>query len=219
VRAACEYALVVIVNIAVPFGFQILVRALGMDLVNADRDPLTGLLNRRAFYDRTSQLVVAHGYTDSHLVVAMIDLDRFKILNDTEGHAAGDRVLIAVGQALRDHTRPSAVVGRVGGEEFVVADVFVDPRRAVLGKRLCDAVAALPYPITASVGIASARCDRFVERLDPGMLITALIASADGAMYEAKRSGGNESRQRVAALDDCFGRGSVEVDGGQARAK
>ena len=56
-----EYWLVVVVNIAVPFGIQILVRALGVDLLNADRDPLTGLLNRRAFYERASQLVAAHG--------------------------------------------------------------------------------------------------------------------------------------------------------------
>jgi diguanylate cyclase (GGDEF)-like protein len=202
VRALCEYALVVVVNVAVPFGFQILVRALGVDLLNADRDPLTGLLNRRAFYERTSQIVTAHGCTDSHLVVAMIDLDRFKQLNDTEGHAAGDRVLMEVGHALREHTRPSAIVGRVGGEEFLVADVFIDPRQAALGQRLCEAVAALPYAVTASVGIASARCDQFVEPHDPIRVLTALTASADGAMYEAKRDGGNRSRQRVAPFDE-----------------
>ena len=66
--------------------------ALGVDLLNADRDPLTGLLNRRAFFfERAGQLVVTQGFAGAHLVVAMIDLDRFKLLNDTEGHAAGDR--------------------------------------------------------------------------------------------------------------------------------
>jgi diguanylate cyclase (GGDEF)-like protein len=201
VRTLCEYGLMVMVNIAVPFGIQIIVQALGVDLLNADRDPLTGLLNRRAFYERTGQLVAAHGYSDSHLVVAMIDLDRFKLLNDTEGHAAGDRVLIAVGHSLREQTRPTAIVGRVGGEEFLVADVFVDPRQAALGQRLCDAVADLPYEITASVGIASARCDQFVEHHDPNLVINALVALADGAMYDAKRNGGNQSRQRVAPFE------------------
>ncbi|MCW2553069.1 MAG: diguanylate cyclase [Mycobacterium sp.] len=204
IRAASEYGLVLVVNIAVPFGLQILVHALGADLLNADRDPLTGLLNRRAFYERVGELVAIHGLSESHLVVAMIDLDRFKQLNDTEGHAAGDRVLKAVGHVLREHTRPSAVVGRVGGEEFLVADVFADPRQAALGQRLCDAVAALPHAITASIGIASARCDQFVERHDPNLVITALIASADSAMYDAKRNGGNRSRQRVGPLDQCF---------------
>jgi diguanylate cyclase (GGDEF)-like protein len=214
VRALCEYGLMVVVNIAVPFGIQIIVQALGVDLLNADRDPLTGLLNRRAFYERTGQLVAAHGYSDSHLVVAMIDLDRFKLLNDTEGHAAGDRVLIAVGHGLREHTRASAIVGRVGGEEFLVADVFVDPRQAALGQRLCDAVADLPYEITASVGIASARCDQFVGRHDPNLVINALIASADGAMYDAKRNGGNQSRQRVAPFEQY-----CADDRSQVRAK
>jgi diguanylate cyclase (GGDEF)-like protein len=214
VRASCEYWLVVVVNIAVPFGIQILVRALGVDLLNADRDPLTGLLNRRAFYERAGQLVAAHAYTDSHLVVAMIDLDRFKMLNDSEGHAAGDRALMAVGHGLREHTRSNAIVGRVGGEEFLVADVFSDPRQAALGQRLCDAVATLPYEITASVGIASARCDQMLERHDSSLPITALIASADGAMYDAKRNCGNQCLQRVAPLGQRSG-----DDRDQVRAK
>ena len=202
VRALCEYALVAVVNIAVPFGMQILVHALGLDLVNADRDDLTGLLNRRAFYEQTNRLVAAQGFSESHLVVTMIDLDRFKLLDDTMGHAAGDRVLIAVGQRLREHARPSAIVGRVGGEEFLIADVFGDPRQAALGRRLCDAVAGLPYGVTASIGIAGARCDEIAVSQDSNLSITTWIAVADGAMYDAKRTGGNQSRQRVGPLDE-----------------
>ena len=132
----------------------------------------------------------------------MIDLDRFKMLNDTEGHAAGDRALIAVAHVLRERTHHGAVVGRSGGEEFLVADVFVDPRSVPLGGRLCDGVAALPYAITASVGTAGARCDQILESGDPNQVIGELIAAADAAMYDAKRNGGNQSRQRVAPLDE-----------------
>jgi diguanylate cyclase (GGDEF)-like protein len=203
VRAVCQYVLVLGVNVAVPFGIQILVHALGTDLLEADRDPLTGLLNRRAFYERACQLVAAYGRSDSHLVVALIDLDRFKLLNDTEGHAAGDRALIAVGHALRERTRESAIVGRVGGEEFLVADVFVDPRSLPIGPRLCDGVAALPYAITASVGAASARCDQILSSGDVTRVITELVDAADTAMYEAKRNGGNQSRQRLAPIGEC----------------
>ena len=202
VRAVCQYVLVLTVNIAVPFGIQILVHRLGTDLLEADRDPLTGVLNRRAFYERAGQLVTAYGRSDSHLVVALIDLDRFKLLNDTEGHAAGDRALIAVGHALRERTRESAIVGRVGGEEFLVADVFVDPRSLPIGPRLCDGVAALPYGITASVGAASARCDQILSSGDATRVITELVDAADAAMYEAKRNGGNQSRQRVAPIGE-----------------
>jgi diguanylate cyclase (GGDEF)-like protein len=202
VRAVCQYVLVLAVNIAVPFGIQLLVQALGADLLEADRDPLTGLLNRRAFYDRACQLVTAYGRSDSHLVVALIDLDKFKRLNDTEGHAAGDRALIAVGHVLRERTREGAVVGRVGGEEFLVADVFVDPRSPALGARLCDGVAALPYAITASVGTANARCDQIQASGDASRVIAELVEAADAAMYDAKRNGGNQSRQRFAPLGE-----------------
>lgn len=202
VRAVSLYGLVVVVNVAVPFGIQILTHALGVDLVEADRDPLTGLLNRRAFYERTCQLVATYGGTDSHVVVAMVDLDRFKLLNDTQGHAAGDRALIAVAQALRERTHPDAVVGRAGGEEFLIADVFVDPRSVLLGARLCDGVAELPYAITASVGTASARCDQVLDGDDPNQVLAELVAAADAAMYDAKRNGGNQSRQRLAPLGE-----------------
>lgn len=202
VRAICQYVLVLAVNIAVPFGIQLLVQALGADLLEADRDPLTGLLNRRAFYERACQLVTAYGRSDSHLVVALIDLDKFKMLNDTEGHAAGDRALIAVGHVLRERTREGAVVGRVGGEEFLVADVFVDPRSLPIGPRLCDGVAALPYAVTASVGTASARCDQIIAGGDANRVIGKLVEAADAAMYEAKRNGGNQSQQRLAPLGE-----------------
>ena len=196
VRASCQYALVLIVNVVVPFGIQLLVHSLGIDLHEADRDPLTGLLNRRAFFLRAGHLVAAHGRSDAHLVVAMIDLDRFKSLNDSEGHAAGDRALSAVGRALRDSVRASAVVGRVGGEEFLVADVFSVPERGALGRRLCAAVAALPHGVTASVGSAAARCDHIAGHHDPNLMIASLVAAADDVMYAAKREGGNQSRVR-----------------------
>ena len=193
VRAVCAYGLVLVVNVAVPYGVQIFIKALGGDLLEADRDPLTGLLNRRAFYERTGRLVAAHGAGDE-LVMAVIDLDRFKQLNDARGHATGDLALVAVGQALHEHTRPCAVVGRAGGEEFLVADVFAYPEPDLLGQRLCDAVAALSYSITASIGTANARCDRIANADNPHAAIGALIATADQAMYDAKRNGGNQTR-------------------------
>jgi diguanylate cyclase (GGDEF)-like protein len=200
VRAACAVAVVLVLNIAVPFSLQIIVQTLGVDLLEADRDPLTGLLNRRAFYRRTSSLVGASG-GDAHVVLAMIDLDRFKRLNDTRGHYAGDLALVAVGRALRELTRREAVIARAGGEEFLVADVVSDPRPVVLGQRLCEAIAALPDPITASVGTATNQCGRMLEGGDREAAITALICAADTAMYEAKRNGGNQSRHQLVGTD------------------
>jgi diguanylate cyclase len=196
VRAACASAVVLVLNVAVPFGLQIIVQTLGVDLLKADRDPLTGLLNRRAFYQRTSSQVDASG-GDAYVVLAMIDLDRFKRLNDTHGHYAGDVALVAVGRALRDFTNRAAVVARAGGEEFLVAEVVSDPRPVFFGRRLCEAVAALPHPVTASVGTAIIQCDRMLEGGDNDAAITALISAADTAMYEAKRNGGNQFRHAL----------------------
>jgi diguanylate cyclase (GGDEF)-like protein len=196
VRAACASAIVLVLNIAVPFGIQIIVQTLGVDLLKADRDPLTGLLNRRAFYQRTSSLVDASG-SDAYVVLAMIDLDRFKRLNDTHGHYAGDVALVAVGRALHELTNRAAVVARAGGEEFLVAEVVSDPRPVFFGRRLCEAVAALPHPVTASVGTAVIQCDRMLEGGDNDAAITALISAADTSMYEAKRNGGNQFRHAL----------------------
>jgi diguanylate cyclase len=196
VRAACASAVVLVLNVAVPFGIQIIVQTLGVDLLKADRDPLTGLLNRRAFYQRTSSLVDASG-SDAYVVLAMIDLDRFKRLNDTHGHYAGDVALVAVGRALRELTSRAAVVARAGGEEFLVAEVVSDPRPVFFGRRLCEAVAALPHPVTASVGTAIVGCDRVLEGGDNEASITALIGAADTAMYDAKRNGGNQFRHAL----------------------
>jgi diguanylate cyclase (GGDEF)-like protein len=196
VHAVCASAVVLVLNVAVPFGIQIIVQTLGVDLLKADRDPLTGLLNRRAFYQRTSSLVDA-SENDAYVVLAMIDLDRFKRLNDTHGHYAGDVALVAVGRALRELTNRAAVVARAGGEEFLVAEVVSDPRPVYFGRRLCEAVAALPHPVTASVGTAVVQCDRVLEGSDNDASITALISAADTAMYEAKRNGGNQFRHAL----------------------
>jgi diguanylate cyclase (GGDEF)-like protein len=195
VRAVSAYGVVLIGNIAVPYGVQIIVHTLGVDLLKADRDPLTGLYNRRAFYRRTAALATADdGHGD--LLIAMIDLDKFKRLNDTHGHTHGDLALAAVGRALRDHAPRGSIIGRVGGEEFLVAVDGADTHPIAVGQALCRAVEALPFPITASVGTACAphRSVSASEDEDEYAVITTVIAAADAAMYDAKRNGGNRTR-------------------------
>lgn len=193
VRAVSAYGVVLIGNIAVPYGVQIIVHTLGVDLLKADRDPLTGLFNRRAFYRRTAALATAD---DGHgeLLIAMIDLDKFKRLNDTHGHTHGDLALAAVGRALRDHAPHGSIIGRVGGEEFLVAVDGVGTHPIAVGQALCKAVEALPFPITASVGTACAPHRSVSASEDAYSVITTVIAAADAAMYDAKRNGGNRTR-------------------------
>jgi diguanylate cyclase (GGDEF)-like protein len=156
----------------------------------ASTDQLTGLFNRRALEARLEAEIsrcVRHGIRTT---VALLDLDRFKVINDSMGHAAGDRYLVLVSQLLRRHVRTLDVVGRLGGDEFVVILPMTNPdealrfvRRVLLG--LEDLVAEHPEFGATSVSVGMAEAPRH------GVTPAAVLASADGALYAAKRRGGN----------------------------
>ncbi len=130
------------------------------------------------------------------MAVIFLDLDGFKAVNDTHGHAAGDRLLVAVGQRLRQSTR-QASVGRLGGDEFLVVarDVPSAEQATQLGRRLARAIgrplhlgATVTRP-AASVGVAWSAD----QATDP----SALVAQADEAMYAAKRRRRSDARVRI----------------------
>lgn len=187
--AVVGFCLVLELNVAFPLSIQAVVRTLGADVVRSDHDPLTGLLNRRAFYERATTLLTAP-FDDVHLLVVMIDLDKFKTLNDTYGHIAGDQALASVGWTLRQASTAAAIIGRFGGEEFIVIDALPHDAACALPQRLCEAIADLPHPVTASVGAAVVRWSGVA---DPPAAIEALIRAADTAMYTAKKNGGNQT--------------------------
>jgi diguanylate cyclase (GGDEF)-like protein len=161
-------------------------------------DPLTGLFNRRFLVEQAPR-VWRHARRDGTRVAAMVlDLDHFKQLNDTHGHAAGDAVLRAVARSLSTTVRPTDVLARTGGEEIVVLGLVSDPDEAArLAERLRTAVAtsqtADGYAVTTSVGIALTRP---ADGDDPVEGLRRLIDRADAAMYEAKQQG----RDRVATV-------------------
>jgi diguanylate cyclase (GGDEF)-like protein len=183
--------LLLLLNLAVPFGVQVVVHVLGTDAVRAERDQLTGLFGRRAFHRRAKACLEQAGRQQAYVVVSVIDLDRFKQLNDSYGHSTGDDALVSVSRALRDTTDDVAVIGRSGGEEFVIADVWRPDEVERRAQQLCDEIAALPFGITASIGTAGIHpAYRTGNR---GDLLIELIAAADAAMYAAKRRGGNQA--------------------------
>lgn len=188
--AGVDLWLVVEVNIALPLAIRILVRALAGDLLTADRDPLTGLLNRRAFQHNGLGMILARRGIDAHLVVLSIDLDNFKALNDSRGHAAGDRALVQVGQALLAVADSQGVVARSGGEEFLLAGTAPTCNAEKLAAELCHAIAASTAGVTASIGTACVLLDETAHH-DPQTLLAELITASDAAMYQAKRLGGN----------------------------
>jgi diguanylate cyclase (GGDEF)-like protein len=158
----------------------------------ARTEPLTGLLNRRAFAERLEDEVARAARYGTPLSLLLLDLDGLKRLNDQAGHHAGDAALRALASSLREKSRSSDVVARWGGDEFVA--LAPQTRRAEaleLAERIRATVAASgPAPVTVSIGVATAE--------NHGPLTTAALeAAADAAVYEAKRLGGN----RVVPLD------------------
>ena len=161
----------------------------------AHLDPLTGVNNRRAFYDKTGALwsnTIRHQHDAS---VMLIDIDRFKQINDAHGHAHGDAVLQATVGILRQSVRQGDVLARWGGEEFIVFMPETSLHEAmVLAERLREAIAVMRVPcetgetaVTASVGVA--------QKEDAHGTLDALIATADECLYQAKQQG----RNRVAS--------------------
>ncbi|WP_236831065.1 diguanylate cyclase [Blastococcus sp. KM273128] len=158
--------------------------------VLASTDPLTGIPNRRLFLERLAAAVATAG-RGRRTVVCLVDLDGFKAVNDTDGHAAGDALLVAVGAALGSAVRETDTVARLGGDEFaVLADVTGGSPPALLADRLRAAVALAGrrHRVTASVGLAE---------VEPGHDVEDLLHRADVAMYRAKSGGGD----RVGVLD------------------
>jgi diguanylate cyclase (GGDEF)-like protein len=176
-----------VLNVAFPFAVHWLVRALGSDLRHSSRDTLTGLLIRRAFYQSAYGLLLRRREGPSYLSVAMIDLDNFKRLNDTHGHSIGDQ------GALRLACPPTSLIARFGGEEFVVADTYRSDDLLDIAQQLRMAIAAIDFPVTASIGIATAPLAASFAPAERE-LIDDIVNLADTAMYAAKHAGGNQSR-------------------------
>ena len=157
-------------------------------------DALTGLLNRRGFYQTVESMLVRNERLDKFLVVIYMDLDGFKQINDSLGHDAGDQILLWVADQLKDCLRPYDVLARMGGDEFtVVIDGLDYPEQAAkVAEKLIERVSVrkrvdgVDITLGASVGIATyPEC---------GANLDGLLRAADIAMYEAKRAGRQQYR-------------------------
>jgi diguanylate cyclase (GGDEF)-like protein len=164
----------------------------------ADRDPLTGFFNHRFLHERLGEEILRARRSGSPLALLMIDLDDFKMVNDTLGHLFGDEVLRWTAEQIRSQLRGSDVPARYGGDEFAV--ILPDTPAAgahEVGERLVATLRERPFraegrsavPVSASIGIATFPVD--------GLAARDLIAGADAALYRVKRSGGRGVEGRV----------------------
>jgi diguanylate cyclase (GGDEF)-like protein/PAS domain S-box-containing protein len=159
----------------------------------ADHDPLTGLLNRRSFevaLDRQAAGIVRNGPTGALLA---LDLDNFKQINDTLGHAAGDELIVSLADVLRRQLRSTDVIARLGGDEFAVilpnttpvqAHLVADSLLAAIREQCTDLSEGLARSLTTSIGIA------FFDR--PGLVGADVMIDADLTMFDAKEAGGDQ---------------------------
>ncbi len=155
-------------------------------------DSLTHLYNLRALKQRFEEELARAARYQNSLVVLFLDLDKFKLVNDTYGHLMGDFVLREVSQIIRDTVRTSDIPGRYGGEEFVIIMVNADAQACMASaQRICSAVREHHYEMNdtsienkVSIGLSEFPRD--------GETMQDLIQSADAAMYTAKRRGGDQ---------------------------
>jgi diguanylate cyclase (GGDEF)-like protein len=167
-------------------------------------DALTGLYNRRHVTEYLDHVWQRAQHDGSDVAVVMLDVDHFKQYNDRYGHPQGDQCLMRVAQAMADSLRrPGDLVARFGGEEFIAvlpqADVSMALKAAERVRQAVEAMglrhegASTAAVVTASLGVASCRAHASGS-------VAELVAAADGALYEAKRSGRNSVAQATVAL-------------------
>lgn len=155
----------------------------------AVHDPMTGLPNRVFFLERLAQVISSTNRRAIRAAVLFVDIDRFKTINDVAGHAAGDRLIVGVGQRLRETLRPGDTVARLGGDEFVIlCENLLDAQTEAIGiaERISQ-VLAKPFVVanselftSVSIGVA------FVKAGDDPYEV---VEKADSAMYMAKQNG------------------------------
>jgi diguanylate cyclase (GGDEF)-like protein len=159
-------------------------------------DVLTGWNNRRYFSDRLGEELARARHDQLGIFCLMLDVDYFKRLNDTWGHAAGDAVLREIAQRIDTHVRTSDVAARYGGEEFVILMLNTDaPSAKLLAERVRAAISATPFDlpsgdtvsVTVSIGISEVQPAPDAEDLKT--IGDSLVARADVALYDAKSAG------------------------------
>lgn len=158
----------------------------------AQSDALTGLHNRRWFDDAFARQIKRCNQDGAPFCLLVLDLDYFKKINDTHGHIAGDRTLVAVARVLSARLRPTDMLARYGGEEFALGmpDTNLDQSFAI-AERLRQAVASLELPFCESAPLPHLTISIGIAQMQPNQTLESLYSDADAALYRAKEEGRN----------------------------
>jgi two-component system cell cycle response regulator len=162
-------------------------------------DPLTGLYNRRYAAPQLTAIAARAAASDSTFAVMVVDLDRFKRVNDQHGHAAGDLVLVEVARRLSANLRDKDLLARIGGEEFLIVlpDSSMTDARSV-AERLCHAVEERPIRLPSGAGL-TVTVSIGVAVSGGAVSVEAVVEQADLALLQSKESGRNQVTFRLSA--------------------
>lgn len=159
-------------------------------IITTNEDPLTGVFNRRGFSQTAIPLAYMSNREKKNVAVMMIDADKFKAINDKYGHKTGDEVLRFISQTIKNSVRHSDIVGRYGGEEFLVFLPEVDKEGlfevAEKVRREIERDNKMPFPVTVSIGFSYKVLNGDIEKE-----FDELIGEADDNLYKAKETGRN----------------------------
>jgi len=160
-------------------------------VTQAHVDGMTGLLNRAGFTDKAQRQIAQA--TEGDLFLVMIDVDRFKLINDNLGHASGDAVLTAIAKQMRGHLRSTDIIGRLGGDEFAIVLTNISCEQAIDAcDRLVASIAEKPIDLQEGKSVkVNISCG--VAQWKEGENLEQLKHTADMALYEAKRGGRNKA--------------------------
>jgi diguanylate cyclase (GGDEF)-like protein len=196
-----EYALalasvvfVALINAFVAFACELVLRIIGSEKPPGQIEPLTGLPNRQSFYDSVATLIGSRSRRDDrYLILIVVNLDSFSLLTAMSGKAGGNKARVAIGQRLRETVRGDAVIGALGEAEYLVADVFTTPDPTPLAERILGTIKTAPFQLTASLGVISTPLQPLTGQGSHDVL-DELVTIGTNAMYEARKSGGNQMR-------------------------
>jgi diguanylate cyclase (GGDEF)-like protein len=186
--------LVALMNVFAAFACRMVIRLMDTETVYGEIEPLTGLLNRDAFYEKVATLIGARSRDDDrYLAVAVLSLDGYSFLVGVAGTAAGNQARVEVGQQLRETVRRGTLVAHVGDSEFMIAELFTTPDPSALIDRVLGAITTTPRRLTASVGVVTTPL-RPLAHQSPHDVLDEVLNIATTAMYEARKAGGNHAR-------------------------